>query len=49
MYLTSSANWSVNNSGGAGGTSTGGGAGGAGGAGSYRYYSMQQLASHTRI
>ena len=48
-YLSSSANWSVDNNGGSGGSGAGGGAGGAGGAGSYRYYSMQQLASHTRI
>ena len=49
MYLTSSANWSVNTSGGAGGAGAGGAAGGAGGAGSYRVWSMQELASHTRI
>ena len=50
-FLSSSANWSANLSGGAGGnqSSWGGAKGGAGGAGSYRYYSMQQLASHTRI
>lgn len=49
MFLSSSANWSVNNSGGSGGTSTGGGAGGNGGSGSYRVWSMQELASHTRL
>ena len=49
-YLSSSADWPMNVSGGAGGSGAGGaGNGGAGGAGSYRYYSMQQLASHTRI
>jgi hypothetical protein len=48
-FLSSSADWPMNVSGGAGGSGAGGGAGGAGGAGSYRYYSMQQLASHTRI
>ena len=49
MFLSSSANWAVNTSGGAGGTSTGGGAGGNGGSGSYRVWSMQELASHTRV
>ena len=51
MFLSSSADWPMNVSGGTGGTQSywGGSSGGAGGAGSYRYWSMQQLASHTRI
>ena len=50
-YATTSADWPMNAAGGSGGTPSawGGASGGAGGAGSYRYYSMQQLASHTRI
>lgn len=51
MYLSSSANWLSNLSGGAGGSPSywGGASGGAGGAGSYRVWSMQELASHTRL
>ena len=48
-YATTSADWPMNVAGGAGGAGAGGGAGGAGGYGTYRYYSIAQLASHTRV
>ena len=51
MFLSSSANWAANTSGGAAGAQSywGGAAGGNGGNGSYRVWSMQELASHTRV
>jgi len=49
-YATTTANLTMNATGGSGGSgSRSGGSGGAGGAGSIRTYSMTQLASHTRV